>query len=425
MMRAVLVGLGLLMISGAATAQRGNPLDALAGTVGSDAGKLVQLGDLYVEARRLDDAKKTYNQALKAQPAFGEAEFGLVRIDMVGGKFDQSKNGCRGVSRRHKDGSVGDVCSGWFWLSFDRSARAVEEFQKAVDKGDKARGQTGLAEAYLRQGDYDKAVDAYRAALQAGADYVADVGLGLALEVKQDKTGALAAFKTAVGRQPASCLAHFNYGRLLGAGPEAVSELNTAIAIRANWGEAYQALGDVMLAMNNVAGAEGAFRKAIEAEPGRGTAFLGLGRALLSQNKTADAKTALEKAIEIVPNLADAYLLLADIEYASGNTDAALESLDKAKAMAPGEVKVFLHSGEVYYKLQRFTQASSFLNQAITMQPNLSRAFALLGDIACGRRLYDAGQKHYEDALKGDLVGVSRTDIEKRRLACKPQGPAK
>jgi tetratricopeptide (TPR) repeat protein len=425
MMRAVLLGLGFLMISGAASAQGANPLDTLAGTVGSDAGKLVQLGDLYVEARRLDDAKRAYNQALKAQPEFGEAEFGLVRIDMVNGKFDQSKNGCRGVWRRHKDGSVGDVCSGWFWLSFDRSARAVEEFQKAVDKGDKMRGQTGLAEAYLRQGDYDKAIDAYRAGLAAGADYVADIGLGLALEAKQDKAGALASFKAAVGKQPASCLAHFNYGRLLGSGPDAQGELNTAIAIRASWGEAYQALGDAMLAAGNFTGSEAAFRKAIEAEPGRGTAFLGLGRTLFSQNRPTDAKAALEKAIEIVPNLADAYLLIADIQYASGDTDAALESLDKAKAMAPGEVKVFLHSGEVYYKLQRFTQASSFLNQAITMQTNLSRAHALLGDIACGRRLYDAGQKHYEDALKGDLDGLSRADLEKRRAACKPQGPAK
>jgi tetratricopeptide (TPR) repeat protein len=371
---------------------------------------------------RLPEAQKAYAAALKLEKGYGEAEFGRARIDMAAGKLEKAKKSCRAVLRRHKTESVGDVCSGWVWLTFDRSARAIDEFQKAIEKGDLARGDTGLGEAYRRQMDGARAVESFKAAIGAGAGYLAHMGLGLAQEANGDAATALGSLKAAVEAEPASCLAHFHYGRLLGRGTEAADHLRTAIAIRPDWPEAYQQLGEILLANGDFPGAEQAFKSAIESsKTPRGTANYGLARALYGQGRSAEAKSALEKAIELVPNLVDAYLLLSDIAYASGDTDGAVAALDRARTAAPGEVKVFLYSGLTYFKLGRYTSANGYLSQAIGMKADLSLAHAALGDIACARRLYDEGRAHYDDARKGDMKGLSAPDLEKRKTACQPK----
>jgi len=426
-MRGVWIGLIVVLAAGTAAAQGAeltapsSPLDARAsGLTAAGPEDLVALGDLYIEAMRLKEASSSYKAALKLQKKYGEAEFGQARIDMAKGKLEKSKNACRGVWRRHKADSVGEVCSGWVWLTFDRSARAIDEFNKAIGKGDTARGQTGLGEAYRRQADNARAIEAYNAAIGAGAGYLARMGLGLSQEANGDKAGALASLRSAVEAEPASCMAHFHYGRLLGQGAEAAEHLRTALAIRPAWADGYQQLGEILLASGDYAGAELAFNSAIDSSKApRGVAHYGLARALHGQGKSADAKTALEKAIKLVPNLVDAYLLLSDIVYASGDTDGAIAALDQAKSVAPGEVKVFLHSGVTYFKLGRYTTANSFLNQAIVMKAGLTQAYVLLGDISCERRLYDEGQAQYANALKGDMQGVTVAEIEQRKAKCK------
>ncbi len=413
-----------MMTSGNAAAGN-SPLDTKAASMSTaDAAQLVAVGDLYLEAMRLDEAKASYKAALKLEAKYGDAEFGLARIDITRGKLEKAKKACRGVWRRHKDESVGEVCAGWLWLTFDRSARAMDEFQKAIAKGDTARGKTGMAEAHRRRADDGIAIVEYQEALTAGAGYVARMGLGLSQESNGDTTAALASLKQATTLEPASCLAHFHYARILGKGAQAVSHMQTAIAIRPNWTEAYVELGEILLENVDFAGAKSAFESAIStAKVKSGIAHLGLGKALFGLKKPADSKKQLEAAVELVPNLVDAYLLLADIEYANGNSEASLEALDKAKAMAPGVVRVYLHTGETYFRLGRYTSANSYLKQAINLKPALSLAHMYLGDIACERRLYAAGQTHYDNALKGDMVGLSADSIKKRKAVCKSKHP--
>lgn len=420
-MRATLFLLGFVAFVPALAAAGENPLADLAARASGNAATLVELGDLQVEAMLLDDAKRTYREALKIDKTNGEAAFGLVRIDMALRKFNPAKTACRQIARQHKDTAVGEVCSGWFWLSNERSARAVDEFTKAIAKGDNARGKEGMGESLRLRGDFDGAIAVYKEAIAAGASYRAHLGLGLALELKGDKAGAIAAFKEAATRQPASCLARYNLGRLEGSGPEAVSELKTALAIRPGWVDAYIALGDTYENDGEHAKAAEAYQAAIGGEQGRGAAFFGLGRAQRGLGKNDEALKSLAKAIELIPNHVGAYLLLADIKYEAGATEEALQALENARTAAPGDVSVYLNSGDVYFRLGRHTSARSFLNQAITMKPDLSRAHALLGDIACSRRLYDEGRASYDAALKGDLAGVDAKQIEQKKAACKPK----
>lgn len=383
-----------------------------------DPAALVKLGDLYVEAMRLTEAKEAYKRALKLEKGYGPAEVGKARIDMAREKFDPVKKQCRALKRRFKETSLGEACEGWFWLAYDRSARAIDEFNVVIQKGDLAEGQTGMGEALRRRAEYDQAIEAFRAAIAAGAGYRARLGLGLTLEAKGDRAGAIAELGQAVKLEPASCQAHLHYGRMIGAGPLAVAHLKSALAIRPGWAEAFFELGVVYLKNANYQAAEVSYRESVQVEE-NGPAFLGLGQALYAQGNPVDAKKQLEKAIELVPNLVEAYLLLADIEFESGAKEASLEALERARLVAPGVVKVHLHTGQIYHRMGRYTSANPFLKKAVDMQPDLSVAHMILGDIACERRLYEAGRKHYDDALKGDMVGIDGADVEKRKSACR------
>ncbi len=412
-----------LLFNAIATPVAAGPLEELASSAGKDPDKLVKLGDLYVEAMKLKKAKATYKKALLAarQQNLAEVKFGLARIDIAKGKFRTAKRTCRLIEHKQKKPAVSAVCSGWLWLSQDRSARAMDDFNKAIALKDLARGHTGVGEAYRRRTEYQEAEKAYRAALDGGAGHVAWLGLAMALESNNDKAGALKALKAAVEAEPASCLAHYHYGRLLKNGDEAIAHLDTAIAIRPDWAEAYVALGNAHLSGGKGEEASTAFQRAVKAEPTHGIAHWGLGRALHQLGRRDEAKVALGKAIELAPDLTEGYLLLAKIQQASGDFDGTLETLEKARAVAGQKVEVYLVSGLVYFSLGRHTSARSHLNKAISLKPKLSKAYAILGDIACERRLYDAGRGYYDSALKGDLVDVNKNDIIRRKAECKPK----
>ncbi len=402
-----------------ATLGHADPLSDLAASAGDDADALIRLGDLYVEAGRLAEAKKAYKQVQWKNRDNPEARLGIVKLSIAERKFQESKHYCRKLTQAAPKSSAGDICSGRFWLGNDRSSRAVEEFEKAVAKGDTARGKTGIGDALSLVGKWDEAIAAYREALAAGAGYDAYLGLGLTLENKGDVAGATDALKKAVEMENASCLAHYHYGRLLGKGEAAVNELFVAMTIRPKWFDALYTLGTIYEQNKDYEKAVDAYKRATVVDDTRAPAYFGLAKSLRALKRNDEALAALKNVVDRIPNHAGAYLMFAEIYYEKKQTDQAIEALDRARDVASGDVSVFVRSAEIYFDAGRHTNARAFLNQALSMKPKLSKAHVMLGDIACARKQYDEGQKHYADALKGDMADVSKAEIEKKKASCK------
>lgn len=411
----------LLLFGGEVQGSEKDPLAALADYTGNDAGELIHVGDLFVEANRLKEAKKLYSKSERYGAKNGEALLGNARIRMAKGQFSQVKKACRLISQEFPKGVEGEVCFGWFWLTNGRSARAIEYFEQVVKKGDLARGKTGLGEALRKSGDFEAAAAAYAEAIEAGAGYLAYMGRGLAEETFGDKSAALASLKKAVSMEPASCLARFHYGRLLTPGGEAIEQLEMALKLRPSWPEAGMALGKVHLELGQNQQAIEAYKGTLSRESGSGEAYFGMGGAYYNMGKKEEAREALQKTIELIPNHKGAFLLLADIHSEAGNNAEAVEVLERARRVAAGDPNVFVKSGEIFYKMGRHTSARSFLEQAISMNPKLSKAQAILGHIACERHLYDTGVEYYNAALKGDMVGVDDKEIKRERRSCRPK----
>ncbi len=430
-MRIGYLALGILFVTGTAFAVEQNPLSDLAASAGSDPGSLLLLGDLYLESGRPDDAKRTFKKAKLKAPEV--ARLGAAKIQMENHSFGNAKSACRKLARDFLKAPIGEMCSGWFWLSNGRMSRAIEEFELAVKKGDVAGGKLGIAEAKRMNREWSDAVSVYEEAIKAfekiteenskmtpkGFVYLAHLGKGLAFEQQGDTSMAVSSLKTAAQTQPASCLARYHYGRLIGTGNEAIKELEAAVSMRPDWLEARVALGKAYDNAGNYKAAADAYRAAIKANKQLGEPYYGLAKALAKLGRDKEALEALDTLVGFIPNHADAYLLTAEIYAKKKDADSAIEALDRARDVATGDVEVFIRSAQIYMSVGRYTNARAYLNQALSMKAEISRAHAMLGKIACERRRFDEGRKHYDKALKGDLQGVTKAEIQKLLAQCR------
>ncbi len=408
----------VLLVSSLTSSAGADPLDEAAARAENQPRRLVELGDLYVESHRLEEAQRAYSAALAASADMAEAVLGLARVEIAAGKFKHAKKSCRDLKKKDASG-FGAICEGALWMSVDRTTRAVDEFRLAIKKGAKAQGKLGLADALRKKGDSQAALTAYGEAASAGAGYRALLGKGLVLEALGRNDEALAEFQSALGAQPASSAAHYHAARLLPPGPEAVALLEKATAMRPGWSQGLLALGGALIAAGQDAEAFEVLKKAGQAGGAQGAASFAQAQALRSLGRLEEAKTALKETLKAVPNHPGAQVMLARIHMDKDENDEALVALERARATVPGDVSVYLASGEIHHRIGRDTAARSFLKEALALSPKLSRANVLLGDIACSRRLYAEAKRSYQAALEGDMQELTRSQIEQKIAACK------
>jgi tetratricopeptide (TPR) repeat protein len=90
-----------------------------------------------------------------------------------------------------------------------------------------------------------------------------------------------------------------------------------------------------LLLQGDLKGAEFAFRKATEAEPGYADAWLNVARALIQAGETDAAKPFIAQALKLNPSLGRIYYFRALIEKAHGRYDDALASLQRVESQYP------------------------------------------------------------------------------------------
>jgi predicted Zn-dependent protease len=79
--------------------------------------------------------------------------------------------------------------------------------------------------------------------------------------------------------------------------------------------------GQALFNMNDVAGAEAAFRRAFELSPAYTAYGMSLGRALRRQGKEAEAKEVIQRTVEACSDPAQLEGWKADIEWAEGHNN--------------------------------------------------------------------------------------------------------
>jgi tetratricopeptide (TPR) repeat protein len=124
-----------------------------------------------------------------------------------------------------------------------------------------------------------------------------------------------------------------------------------------------------LLLQGDLKGAEYAFRRVTEAEPGYADGWVNVARALVAEGEIAAAKPFLAKALAIKPKLARALFFRATIEKEDGDYDAALASLATVEAQFPRDRVVLNQEARVMFLERRYADALKVLDRVCMVDP--------------------------------------------------------
>jgi Tfp pilus assembly protein PilF len=193
-------------------------------------------------------------------------------------------------------------------------------------------------------------------------------------------------------------------------------------SVRERWND----YGIGLLLQGDLKGAEAAFLKVTEAEPGYADGWVNVARARLQEGDTAGAGDMLRKALAPSPSLAKAHFFLGTALKQDGLHDDALTHLRQAAAQFPRDRVVRNQLGRVLFLKRQFREAVAEFQQALAIDPedlqahyNLMLAYQGLGDgeaAARERVLYERFKADESaQAITGDYRRLHPHDNNERQ----------
>lgn len=124
-----------------------------------------------------------------------------------------------------------------------------------------------------------------------------------------------------------------------------------------------------LLLQGDLKGAEYAFRKVTEAEPGYADGWLNVARTLIQEGETDAAKPFIEKALAVNNKLGRIYYFKALIEKADGDYDGALQSLRTTLSMYPRDRVALNQVARMLFLKRQYKEALDALRQVEAVDP--------------------------------------------------------
>ena len=171
-----------------------------------------------------------------------------------------------------------------------------------------------------------------------------------------------------------------------------------------------------LLLQGDLKGAEYAFKKVTEAEPGYADGWLNVARALIQEGETDAAKPYIQRALATNPKLGRIYYFKALIEKADGDYDATLASLRVAESMYPRDRVVLNQIGRILFLKRDYAGAIQALQRVCMVDPeDLQMHYTAM---LCYRGLQDSEKAAREQKLfqRFKAEESSQSITAKRRL---------
>jgi Flp pilus assembly protein TadD len=148
-----------------------------------------------------------------------------------------------------------------------------------------------------------------------------------------------------------------------------------------------------LLLQGDLKGAEYAFKKVTEAEPGYADGWLNVARALIQEGETDAAKPYIEKALSINSSLGRIWFFKAMIQKADGDYDGAIASLRRVQQQYPRDRVNLNQLGRILFLKREYGEAVKALQAVLAVDPedvqahyNLMLSYRGLGDIPNAQR---------------------------------------
>jgi tetratricopeptide (TPR) repeat protein len=171
-----------------------------------------------------------------------------------------------------------------------------------------------------------------------------------------------------------------------------------------------------LLLQGDLKGAEYAFKKVTEAEPGYADGWLNVARALIREGEVEAAKPYIQKALAINSNLARIHFFNAMIQKAEGDYDGALASLRKVTDQYPRDRVALNQTARVLFLKRQYKEALKVLDQVCMVDPeDVQMHYTAM---LCARGLGDAQRTAREATLfrRFKAEEASQAITAKRRM---------
>jgi tetratricopeptide (TPR) repeat protein len=230
------------------------------------------LGTVFADKGRYDEAIKYYRKAIQLNPNFSEAQYGLGLAFAAQGRLDEAIENYRKAIQINPDyrDALNDL--GNALASKGRFDEAIGNYRKAIRiNPNYAEARYNLGNALAAQGQLDEAIENYYKAIRINPNYAeAQNNLGIALADKGRFGEAIEAFRKAIQSKPDFSEALNNLGGVLlnqGRFDEAIENYRKAIQSKPNFSEALNNLGTTLAAQGRYDEAIENYRKAIQSKP--------------------------------------------------------------------------------------------------------------------------------------------------------------
>jgi tetratricopeptide (TPR) repeat protein len=170
-----------------------------------------------------------------------------------------------------------------------------------------------------------------------------------------------------------------------------------------------------LLLQGDVKGAEYAFTKVTEAEPGYADGWLNVARALIQEGETDRAKPFIQKSLAANPNLGRTYYFRALIEKADGDYDAALKDLAIVDAKYPRDRVVWNQVARLQFLKRSYKESLEALKRVAAVDPEdlqmhytAMLAYRGIGDLASAEREQKLFQRFKADESSQAITARAR-----------------
>ncbi|XXK35465.1 tetratricopeptide repeat protein [Rhodobacteraceae bacterium nBUS_22] len=363
----------------------------------AEAKKLTKVG-------KIEDAKRVYEEILKAFPGNKRAKEGLALL----GKTSSISNNQPAqneiehlISLYHqelfsetisKSNLLLEVHSGsvtlWnilgaSYLGIGNASQAEASFRRIIDLDPaSSEGWYNLGVSLQKQNEPHAAISAYKEATKLDSSYVnAYNNMGLNFKDIGEFKAALEAYDKALELNPKYSEVHYNKGlvfQLNGQLQEALAANLEALSHKPDYVDAYLNIGSIYRALEDYEKAINFYKTAITLEPKFTEAYNNLGNTLGDIGKYEEAVSILSTGVQIDPNNAEIHNNLANIFKNQGKLTAAIKSYERAIDLNPNRADFALNLTNILTIVESPIFTQNIISQCNERIQNLNYNFQQL-----------------------------------------------
>jgi protein O-GlcNAc transferase len=336
------------------------------------------LGTLLQQQGRTEEAIAAHRQAITLNPNYAEAHLALGNALRQQGKPDEAMASYRAAVRARRD---------------------------------YAEAHNNIGVLSQMQGRLDEAASAYRDAVALRPDYAeAQFNLGAVLHQTHDLVAAEAAYRRVIAldarQYPRIAVVYNNLGTVMkdrGRHDEALAYFDKAIALKADYAEAFYNRGTVLQELDRWEDALGAYAEAIRRRKDYADAISNAAIVLQQLGRTNEAIELCRRLLERIPDHADASNNMGTALLADRRPREALAAFEQALRRRPDFPEALYNLGNAWRELGNLAEAIPAYRRTLQLRPDDADAFSQLvyhRAQACDWDGYESNQHRLIDIVR-------------------------